>query len=192
MTEGLRMHKAYAAVKPSLADKQPRPVHFKTPLEYPSLAGKYSATINYTENNSRSCMHCHQIRDADGRLVYRRSREPMPDAVLFPYPDPSVLGLMMDPKEMATITRVAPASVAERAGLQKGDALVSLAGQPLLSIADLQWVLQNTPATAQLAAEVRRDGKTLTRTLDLPAAGVMETSPGGPRPGSCGGWCWAG
>ena len=93
----------------------------------------------------------------------------MPDAVLFPYPDPSVLGLMMDPKEMATITRVAPASVAERAGLQKGDALVSLAGQPLLSIADLQWVLQNTPATAQLAAEVRRDGKTLTRTLDLPA-----------------------
>ena len=40
MTEGLRMHKAYAAVKPSLADKQPRPVHFKTPLEYPSLGGQ--------------------------------------------------------------------------------------------------------------------------------------------------------
>ena len=168
MAEGLRMHKAYAAVKPSLADKQPRPVHFKTPLEYPSLAGKYQATINYTENTVRSCMHCHQIRDAE-RRVYRSSGEPIPDAVLFPYPDPSVLGLTMDPREMATITRVAPGSVAERAGLQKGDALVTLAGQPLLSIADLQWVLQNTPATAQLAAEVRRDGKTLTRTLDLPA-----------------------
>ena len=162
------MHKAYAAVKPLLADKQPRPVRFKTPLEYPSLAGKYQATINYTENTARSCMHCHQIRDAE-RLFYRSSREPMPDAVLFPYPDPNVLGLTMDPREMATIARVAPGSVAERAGLQKGDALVSLAGQPLLSIADLQWVLQNTPATAELAAEVRRDGKTLTRTLDLPA-----------------------
>ena len=168
MAEGLRMHKAYAAVKPSLADKQPRPVRFKTPLEYPSLAGKYQAKINYTENTARSCMHCHQIRDAE-RRVYRSSGEPIPDAVLFPYPDPSVLGLSMDPGEMATITAVAPGSVAERAGLQKGDALVSLAGQPLLSIADLQWVLQNTPATAQLAAEVRRDGKTLTRTLDLPA-----------------------
>jgi serine protease Do len=40
MAEGLRMHKAYAAVKPSLAGKQARPIRFKTPLEYPSLAGK--------------------------------------------------------------------------------------------------------------------------------------------------------
>jgi S1-C subfamily serine protease len=70
---------------------------------------------------------------------------------------------------MATIIRVAPSSLADRAGLQQGDDLISLAGQPLLSVADLQWVLHNTPATAQLAAQVRRDGKTLTKTLDLPA-----------------------
>jgi hypothetical protein len=167
MAEGLRMHKAYTAVKPSLADKQPRPVRFKTPLEYPSLAGKYQVTIDYTENTARSCMHCHQIRDAE-RLFYRTSGEPMPDAVLFPYPDPGVLGLTMDPKEMATITRVTPGSIADRAGLREGDALAILAGQPLLSIADIQWVLHNTPAAAQLAVEIRRDGKSLTRTLDLP------------------------
>ena len=95
-------------------------------------------------------MHCHQIREAE-RAVYRSGGEPIPDEVLFPYPDPSVLGLTMDPKEMATITGVAAGSVADRAGLRAGDEIVTLAGQPLLSIADLQWVLQNTPATARLA-----------------------------------------
>jgi hypothetical protein len=168
MAEGLRMHKAYAVVKPALAGKQSGPVRFKTPLEYPSLAGKYEAKINYSENTVRSCMHCHQIRDAE-REFYRKSGAPIPDEVLFPYPDPSVLGLTMDPKEMATVSRVATNSVADRAGLQKGDAIVSLAGQPLLSTADLQWVLQNTPATARLTAEVKRDGTTRTVTLDLGA-----------------------
>jgi S1-C subfamily serine protease len=166
MAEGLRIHKAYAALKPALAGKQPRPVTFKTPLEYPLLAGKYGETINYSENTARSCMHCHQIRDAE-REYYRKSGGPIPDEVLFPYPDPNVLGLTMDPKEMATITRVAAESVADRAGLQKGDAIVTLGGQPLLSTADFQWVLQNTPATARLTAEVERDGKTRSVTLDL-------------------------
>jgi hypothetical protein len=168
MSEGLRIHRSFEAMKPALAGKQPRPVRFPTPRDYPFLAGKYQETINYTENTARSCLHCHQIRDAE-RHLYRDDRKPIPDEVLFPYPDPEVLGLTMDPKEMATITRVAAGSVADRAGLQAGDAIATLAGQPLLSVADLQWVLQNTPsAPAQLAAEVRRDGKTQSVTLDLP------------------------
>jgi serine protease Do len=167
MAEGLRIHRAYPAVKPMLAGKQPKPVRFKTPLEYPSLAGKYQATINYNENTARSCLHCHQIRDAE-RQFYRTSREPIPDEVLFPYPDPGVLGLTMDCDELATISRVDAGSLAERAGLEAGDAIVTLAGQPLLSVADLQWVLQDTPATARLAATVRHDGRTRDLTLDLP------------------------
>jgi hypothetical protein len=167
MAEALRMHKACESVKPMLAGKQPRPVRFKTPLEYPSLAGKYKETINYTENTARSCLHCHQVREAE-RRVYRESRQPIPDEVLFPYPDPGVLGLTMDPKEMATIKGVAAGSAADRAGLRVGDAIITLGGQPLLSIADLQWVLQNTPASAQLPAEVRRDGTTRALVIDLP------------------------
>ncbi len=45
---------------------------------------------------------------------------------------------------------------------------MTLAGQPLLSIADLQWVLHNAPATTKLPAQVRRDGKEVDMTLDLP------------------------
>ena len=104
-------------------------------------------------------MHCHQIREAE-RLVYRTAREPIPDEVLFPYPDPDVLGLKMDPKEMATVGRVAPGSLAGRAGLRPGDEIVTLAGQPLLSIADLQWVLHNAPADGEApgAGPPRRQG----------------------------------
>ena len=63
--------------------------------------------------------------------------------------------------------RVDKDSPAERAGFQAGDEILRLGGQPLLSIADVQWVLHNAPAAARLPAEVRRDGKILHRTLDL-------------------------
>jgi hypothetical protein len=167
MAEGLRLHKAYEEVKPALAGKQPRPVKFRTPLEYPELSRKYRKTINYEGDTARSCLHCHQIRDAE-RQYTRLTSERIPDDILFPYPDASVLGLTLDPKEMVTVLKVAPGSIADRAGLRSGDAIVSLAGQPLLSIADLQWVLQNTPASAKLEGEVRRDGRTQAVTLDLP------------------------
>src|SRR4051794_14922618 len=112
-------------------------------------------------------MHCHQVREAE-RLVYRAEGTAIPDEVLLPYPDPSVLGLKLDPREMAKIERVAPGSIAERAGLRDGDDIMALAGQPLLSIADLQWVLHKAPASTQLPAQMRRDGKIWNATLELP------------------------
>ncbi len=162
----LRMHRNYAAVKPSLAGKQVKASRFKSPRDYPSLSGKYGESLNYEGQVAKSCMHCHQIREAE-RLVYRAAGEPIPDEVLLPYPDPGVLGLKLDPKETATLERVAPGSIAERAGLRPGDNIVALAGQPLLSIADLQWVLHKAPASTKLPAQVRRGGETWNATLDL-------------------------
>ena len=167
MEAALRMHRDYGAVKPSLAGKQVRQARYKTPRDYPSLSGKYGEAIDYEGKTAKSCMHCHQVREAE-RLVYRAAKEPIPDEVLFPYPDPAVLGLKMDPKEMATVERVTPGSIAGRAGLKAGDEIVTLAGQPLLSIADLQWVLHNAPATTKLPAQVRRDGREVDLTLELP------------------------
>jgi serine protease Do len=167
MEEALRMHGNYRAIKPSLAGKQVGPVRHETPRDYPSLSGKYEATLDYEGKVAKSCMHCHQIREAE-RLVYRTARGPIPDEVLFPYPDPAVLGLKMDPKAMTRVERVTSASIAEKAGLRVGDEIVTLAGQPLLSIADLQWVLHNAPAATKLPAQVRRDGKTADLTLELP------------------------
>ena len=91
----------------------------------------------------------------------------MPDEVLFPYPDPDVVGLRLDPDEMAKVVQVAPGSSADRDGFKAGDEIVSLDGQPLLSIADVQWALHNAPATAKLPAQVRRDGKLINLTMTL-------------------------
>src|SRR4051812_33858196 len=44
MEAALRMHRDYAAVRPALVGKQARPTRYKTPRDYPSLAGKYGAT----------------------------------------------------------------------------------------------------------------------------------------------------
>ena len=56
---------------------------------------------------------------------------------------------------------VTPGSSAAKAGFRAGDELRSLAGQPMLSIADVQWVLHNTDAKGDsLSALVSRDGVT--------------------------------
>lgn len=168
MEAALKMHRDYAAVKPLLAGKQVDPSpRFKTPLDYPDMAARYRTGLDYEGSVARSCMHCHQVRDAERRLV-RAEQKTLPDKVLFPYPDPAVLGLKLDPEEMARVERVAPGSVADRAGIKKGDDIVSAERQPLLSIADLQWVLHNRPDAGQLKATIRHDGQTRDVTLDLP------------------------
>src|SRR5262249_46369137 len=139
---------------------------FRTPRDYPSLSGRYQAELDYAGSVARSCIHCHQVRDAE-RQLYRSAGERFPDEVLYPYPDPEVVGLKLDPEEMAKVERVAPGSSAERDGFRPGDEIVSLDGQPLLSIADVQWILHDAPATSKLPARVRRGGTLMDLTLTL-------------------------
>jgi S1-C subfamily serine protease len=89
--------------------------------------------------------------------------------VLFPYPHPKALGLVLDPKEKATVLRVEEKSLAEQAGFRKGDVIVRLDGQPLVSIADVQWVLHRAAADgASVKAAVRRGERQAELTLTLP------------------------
>ena len=135
MAEALRIHRNEPAYKESLAGKQVKPSRYKTPRDYPGVSDRYQATLDYGEQVVRSCMHCHQIREAD-RRIYFTADELLPDEVLFPYPDPEVVGLKMEPTEMARIKNVASGSAADRAGFKPGDDIVTLGGQPLLSVAD--------------------------------------------------------
>ena len=96
--------------------------------------------------------------------------EAIPAAVLNPYPHPKSLGLLLDPNHSATVKVVQPDTIAAKAGFQPGDAILKLQGQPLLSMADLQWVLHSTPAEAgELKAVVDRDGTQIELTVNLPA-----------------------
>jgi S1-C subfamily serine protease len=119
----------------------------------------------------RSCIHCHQIGDAQ-RAYHLQKDGSLPDRVLFPYPYPKSIGLVMDPQERALVKRVEPGSPAAAAGFTAGDVIARMDGQPLLSIADMQWVLQQVPADGgRVTAEVRRGGGSQKNsvTLELPA-----------------------
>ena len=178
LAAALELHQGYPGNKPLLAGKQARPVPFKRPEEYPSLRGKFKEELDYAGNVARSCMHCHQVRDAE-RLVYRTAKKPIPDELLYPYPSPGAVGLKLDHNSKARVSSVARGSAAAKAGFRVGDEIVSLDGQPIISITDVQWVLHNTGGSAEareaansenllaLGAEVVRERKRTQLTVKL-------------------------
>jgi hypothetical protein len=166
MEAALELHKQYPANKELLAGKQPRPPRFKSPEEYPSLRGKYQPNLDYDGKVVQSCMHCHQVRDAERRF-FRDDRKPIPDEVFYPWPMPQTIGLALDPKEKSKVKEVVAGSAAEKAGFKSGDEIVTLEGQPILSTADVQWVLHNAAQPGSVKADIRRGRRKLSLTVAL-------------------------
>lgn len=155
----LDLHKDYPNNKAGLASKRGPEPEVPSPEQYPSLKDEYTSALNYEGNVVQSCIHCHQIGDAQ-REFYRSQGKPIPDRVLFPTPHPKTIGLTLDPKEMATVLAVEPGSAGARVGIEAGDRIRALGGQLLISIADVQWVLHRLPAEeVTVVAEVVRGGK---------------------------------
>jgi hypothetical protein len=164
----LDLHEQYPKNKADLKAKTGPVPEFASPEKYPLLRDKYTAKLGTEGKVVPTCIHCHQIADARHQAA-RDGGKGMPEQVLFPYPHPKTLGLILDPKERAAVLRVDAKTPAAEAGFEKGDVILRLAGQPLLSIADVQWVLQQAPAEGtKLKAEVRRGDKKVELTLALP------------------------
>jgi S1-C subfamily serine protease len=98
----------------------------------------------------------------------RGNGQPIPDEALWRYPMPDWLGLRLDPKERATVLHVIPGSSADKDGFQVKDEILSLAGQPIVALADIQWVLDRARDGDALPVEVRRAGKMQGLKLSLP------------------------
>ena len=163
----LELHKNYDAVKHSLTGKRGKPMEVASPELYPSLKGKFTDKLNYEGNVVKSCIHCHQIGDAQ-REYYWHAKKPIPDEVLWPYPHPKSIGLILDPDALATVKDVKADTPADTAGLKEGDVIESFAGQPMLSIADVQWVLHGIAPTGGTAPlTVKRNGNPVDLTLTL-------------------------
>ena len=167
LEKALSLHAAYPKNKAVLADKRGTSRGRSRPEDYPSLK-KYKPTLDLAGKNAvKSCMHCHQIRDAE-RKEYRSAGELPPDDVLYPYPMPDVIGMTLDRDEIATVTSVGADSVAAKAGVRAGDEIVTLNRQPILSLADVQWVLHNAKSPDVLNVEVLRGDSMRKLTLRLP------------------------
>ncbi len=163
----LRLHRDYPNNREALIGKQASKPLFATPEKIPALAAKYSDKLDYEGNVVKSCIHCHQIGDAM-RNHYRTEQGKLPETWIFPYPHPKSIGLILDPKECATVTNVVDGSAAKASGFQMGDEIVSLESQPILSFADVQWVLHHVPAQGgKLTANVRRGQQSIKLELAL-------------------------
>jgi len=158
MQGALKLHQGYPGNAAVLEGKQPKEVEFKRPEDYPFLKGKYKATLDFAGETAKSCLHCHQIRDAERRLVRDRGLT-WTDQVLYPYPTPDVLGIGLDPNSRATVASVEESSLAAKADLAVGDQILLIDGQAVLSPADIQWVLHHKGSAGKLEiARLRGDG----------------------------------
>jgi serine protease Do len=162
------IHKNYPANKMALAGKQGAPMPFKTSTEIPELAKKYKRELDWEGKVVQSCVHCHQVGDAV-RTFYREQKKAIPAEWIYPWPAPDSIGASLAPDYPAKVESVASGSIAAKSGLQAGDEVLSIAGQPLVSIADVSWVLHRAPESASLPALVKRGNTQTPVTIELPA-----------------------
>jgi hypothetical protein len=163
----LALHRDYPRNKDALAGKQGVPMPFQTPTEMPSIAGKYSRELNWDGKVVQSCVHCHQVSDAI-RLGFREKKQPIPANWIYPFPAPETIGLTLAADRIARVETVVADSVAATAGLRVGDDIISLGGQPLLSVADVSWALHRAPDAGPLPATLSRSGVTESVSITLP------------------------
>lgn len=167
MEAALDLHAAYPGNKSSLAGKQGRAMPVKDPLELPELAGKYARELDWDGKVVQSCVHCHQVSDAV-RSLYRAEKKNIPEKWVYPMPSPETIGLTLAADAPARVEVVKGGSLAAKAGFNAGDEIVTLEGQPLVSIADVAWVLHQAPETGTLLARVKRGDNSRQIDVELP------------------------
>lgn len=177
LAAALAIHQGYPANKATLTGKQGSPTPYKTPVEFPTLAAKYQSKLDWDGKVVQSCVHCHMVGDAF-RAHYRSLNKPVPLEWIYPQPSIETLGITLATDDMAKVEAVAPDSPAAQAGFQTGDTLLSLNQQPLVSIADVSWVLHRSPDSGSIPAMIQRNGKETTLSLALPAGWRMKSDIG--------------
>jgi hypothetical protein len=165
----LELHAQYPANKEKLAGKTGPAPQFPSPEKYPQFRERFGPKLNYESKVVQSCIHCHQVGEAQ-REFQRQQQGTIAEATLFSYPHPKSLGLILDPRQKAAVQRVVDRSPAHDAGFAVGDKILEFGGQPPLSIADIQWVLHQTPAEGgTVTALIQRGQGTVQLNLRLPA-----------------------
>lgn len=114
---------------------------------------------------TNSCIHCHQVHDSLLRHKWEQKQLTADD--LFVYPLPEQIGLMMDPDDCLVVKDVSADSPAAEAGLKAGDRIARVNGAPLLSQADIQWLLHRSPSNTRLEVIYQRGDQTVKSDLAL-------------------------
>ncbi|MCI0340807.1 MAG: PDZ domain-containing protein [Planctomycetales bacterium] len=161
LERALDLHSKWPAVRPALEKKKGSAPLWRFPEAIPAHNGKFGGAPG-----RRNCIHCHNVLGGE-RQSFFQQKKPLPDTMVWTYPQPETVGLEIEPDEGNRVKVVWPGSAADKAGVQVGDVIETMAGQPILSIADIQFILHNTPEKAEVALEVKRGGASAKATLSL-------------------------
>ncbi len=158
-------HRAYEKAPAPPAARKPLPA-----IELPVLQRKIAA------GQRLDCVHCHTVNDAEhvGAVLGKRWR---PDD-LYVFPDPERIGVSLDPEHQRQVVAVSPGSPAAKAGIARGDMLLSLGEQrSTRTLSDVQWALHRAPFGANRLQVRFRSGKAeVDATIEL-ADGWKRCSP---------------
>lgn len=172
LARALAVHERYVAspktVGPRLAAKVGAPRRWKRAQDIPIMRTMFPRHVTPYQGGGRHghCVHCHMVQRSEAVALSDASR-PVPDRVFWPYPLPQEIGMEMDPSEAARILKVRKGSPAAGAGFRPGDVLEEIDRQPILSTADIQWVLHDAASPAALSVRFTRAGRPREATLAL-------------------------
>jgi serine protease Do len=163
----LQLHRDFDRVRAQLIAKTGPAAPVARPEEFPELKEKYGSSLDYAGKVVESCIHCHQVGE---QLLawYRKQGGPLPPEVVLPYPHPKVIGLQMDPAHARKVKSVTPNSPAAEAGLKADDEILECENQPIISTADIQWVLHRLGDKRQVALQVQRGDQSHALSITLP------------------------
>ncbi len=113
----------------------------------------------------RGCIHCHQAKEIINEELTRDGK--WRREMVWRYPLPDNLGLVLDVDRGNLVKEVVPGSVAQKAGLRAGDELLKLDRQPVHSLADIGHILDHLPAEGSVAAEWKRGTETSGGSIEL-------------------------
>lgn len=113
----------------------------------------------------RACVHCHQVYDLRRESLLAEGKWRKEELWVYPPPENVGLSLLVDQGDL--VARVVPGSVAARAGMRKGDRLLTLNDRPVASFADAQHALHRAPAQGKINVVWLRDDKEYQAVLAL-------------------------
>ncbi|MCI0343470.1 MAG: PDZ domain-containing protein [Planctomycetales bacterium] len=133
------------AMKETLADHEeygksprpPKPAPVRAIEQIPAMARQIKA------GKAPKCFHCHMVNESERRTAQDAKRWSRDSIWL--WPDPARVGLALDPADQTLVKEIAARSPAAAAGLRAGDRLARVGGRRVRTIADVQWVLEETP-----------------------------------------------
>jgi hypothetical protein len=134
-------------------DGSDRPASGKpvTVTDFPAFAGSRTAR--------EACYHCHFANNA--RFAQLRAEGKFTKEMLFQYPLPENLGITLDVDANNVVKSVGPDSPASRSDIRAGDVVVQADASPVLTSADLQFVLNGVPDPGTVTLHLKRQGKRL-------------------------------